>query len=112
MSDATADELYEQYIYTLERCIPPVISKPDPELLYDLFEEFDIGVRSYMHDVCLNVLFQAGMINSEIVEASKDIRTRWLALQRRSWTIDEIKTNSEWRDLFALCGALKARLKG
>lgn len=104
-------ELYEFYLDTIGRCTSEIRDASDEVLEYNLFEEFDVGAHSFLHDETLDRLHEAGFLDSEMVAMSKQVRERWLALQSRTWTNDEIRTKNEWQELFKLCDRLKAKAK-
>jgi hypothetical protein len=82
----------------------------DEEIEYQLYEQFDIGAWSFLHEDNLLKLREAGYIDDEMVAMSKEVRERWLALeQKRPWSIAEIKTGREWQELFELCDRLRSR---
>lgn len=107
MTEITLHELYELFLDTIGRCTPDLRNRSDEEIWYNLYEQFDNGARSFLHDVNLIKLRDAGLIDDGIVVASKDIRSRWLALSERKWTADEIRSNDEWTELFDRCHSLK-----
>lgn len=111
MTEISITELYDLYLDAAGRCACDCRALTDEELGYNLVEEFDVGVRSYFDDVNLVKLRQAGYIDDEIVEISKDVRERWLVLLERSWSIEEVRTKNEWQDLFEICRRLKGKLK-
>jgi hypothetical protein len=112
MSQISAQELYELYIDTIARCTSEVRNGSDDEIQYNLFEEFDVGAHSFLHEDALSRLRDAGYIDDEMVALSKQVRERWLALQPQSWTAEEIKSKEEWRQLFQLCDQLKHKSEG
>ena len=107
MSDITLQELYELYVGTLRWCSSNVRSLSDEELLCNLFEEFDVEARSFLHEISLDKLREAGLIDDDDVEVSKEIRKRWIALESQEWTPEQIRCESEWDDLFKLCDSLR-----
>ncbi len=111
MADISLAELYELYLDTVGRCTSGLLHQTDEEIKYHLFEEFDVGAHSFFHDDNLNKLRRAGYIDDEMLAVSKEVRKRWLALQNKSWTIEEIKSKKEWQELFQLCDRLKMKVK-
>jgi hypothetical protein len=110
MTEITIHELYELYVDTLERCTPAVRRQSDEELLCNLFEEFATSAWSFLHEISLDKLRSAGLIDDDMVEQSKEVRRRWLELERREWTTEEIRSNAEWNELFNLCDFLKQKV--
>jgi hypothetical protein len=109
VDEISLDELNELYLDTVARCTSELLHRSDEEIEYELFEEFDVGVHSFLHDDSLARLRHASYIDDEMLAISKEVRGRWLALQKTSWTLDEIRTKKEWQELFALCSRLDAK---
>ena len=111
MTEISMAELYELYLDSVGRCTSELLCQSDEEIKYNLFEEFDVGVRSFLHEDNLVRLYQAGYIDDELLALSKAVRERWLALQNKPWTIDENKSKKEWQELFKLCDRLNSKAK-
>jgi hypothetical protein len=111
MNEISTAELYDLYIDTVGRCTSELRNLTAEEINYNLFEEFDVGVHSFFHDDNLSKLRHAGFIDDEMLKISKEVRSHWHNLQKRSWTIADVKNMREWQDLFALCDRLKLRTK-
>ena len=109
MAEITVHELYVLYIDTIGRCTSELRRQSDDEINYNLFEKFDVGVWSFLHESALFKLRQGGFLDEEMLAMSKEVRERWLALQNKSWTIEGIKNKAEWQELFELCDRLKLR---
>lgn len=110
MNQISIDQLYELFVDTAKRCSSATASLSGEEIEYNLFEEFDVGVRSFFHDDNLSKLVEAGMIGTEAIPISQEIRSRWIELEESNWTIDEVRNHPEWRRLFALGDSLLALL--
>lgn len=111
MNKITIEQLHELYVDTAKRCSSEITALSDEEIEYNLFEEFDVGVRSFFHDDNLHKLLDGGMITKEIVLLSRDIRSRWIELNETNWTISVIKSNPSWNQLFSSCDKLIALLE-
>lgn len=111
MTEISTAELYDLYLDTVGRCTSELRKLTDEEIGYNLFEEFDVGVHSFLHDDNLAKLHRAEFIDDEMLEISRQVRERWLALQKRSWSIEEGKTTKEWQGLFELCDRLKLKTR-
>ena len=109
MRDISVTELYELYLDTIARCTSELKSRSNEEIQHDLFEEFDVGAHTFLHEENLDKLRRAGYIDDEMLEISKQVREQWLALQNKSWTIEEIRIKKEWREIFDLCDRLKLK---
>jgi hypothetical protein len=109
MTESWVPRLYEDYLDTIGRCTSELRQQSDEEIEYQLFEQFDGGAWSFLHEDNLIKLRDAGYIDDEMVAMSKQVRERWLALQKKSWTTAEIRTRREWQELFELCDRLRLR---
>jgi hypothetical protein len=109
MPEISAAELYELFLDAVGRCTSDVRDRSDDELLYDLFEQFDVGAWSFLHVDSLAKLRNAGYIDDEMAATSHQVRARWLALQNESHTVEDIRTRKEWQELFELCDSLKLK---
>jgi hypothetical protein len=111
MSKISDRELYELYADTIRRCTSELLNRSDEEIGHELFEEFDVGAHSFLHEDSLARLYRSGYINQHALEESKEIRRKWLELQGSSSNIAEIKSSRRWRDLFDLCDRLRVELE-
>lgn len=111
MNEISTDQLYDLYLDAVGRCTSEVHNLTDEEIEYYVFEEFDVGAHSFLHDDNLAKLLDARLIDEEMVAISREVRERWLALQKRSWSIEEVKTKKEWEELFELCDRLMVKSK-
>jgi hypothetical protein len=78
-----------------------VLEQSDDDISCDLFEEFDAGTP-LLHKESLAVLAAAGLVDAEIARLSEQMLERWLDLQSREWSFDEIRTVPEWHELFSV----------
>jgi hypothetical protein len=108
MDPISQEQLYELYLDTVRRCTSDLRNQSDEDIQYQLFEQFDVGAHTFLHEQNLEKLRLGGWIDSEMLLLSKEIRRRWLKLQEVSWTIEDIRTKSEWRELFELCDRVSA----
>lgn len=112
VSEITPLKLFEFFLDTAKKCSSAVIFQTDEEMSYNLFEEFDAGVRSFFHEDNLQKLFKQGMINETLMSTSKQIRQKWIELDSKTDRLDEIRTAPEWRELFRLGDELNHELRG
>jgi hypothetical protein len=102
MSDISVEQLYALYMDTLSRCSSGAREKGDEQIEYDLFEEFDVGVHSFLHENSLAKLREAGYINDGLVRLSLEVRRKALSLQERKWTLEDVRQDAGWASLFEL----------
>src|SRR5262245_23298553 len=115
MTEITMDGLYDLFCDTVCRCTSDVLALSEEDVFYNIFEQFDVGAISFLHVDSLNRLRNAGWIDDGIVEMSKEIRRRWFCLleryqssdERQNLTLERVKGDDEWRELFRLCDSLK-----
>lgn len=50
MDNISVGELNDLFVDTIQRCTCDLIDKDDETIEYELFEEFDLGVHSFLHD--------------------------------------------------------------
>ena len=110
MTELSLQELYELYLDTLSQCTPSILEMSDEDILCILFEEFASSAWAYLHIDNLSNLRNAGLIDDAIVEESQEIRRCWLALEDHDWTIDDIRHNREWSNMFNRCNTLKQKV--
>lgn len=70
--DISADRLMESYIDTLQKCGTYLLTMSDDDIEYYIFEEFDIGATTFLHDDTLTKLTKADLINKEIAEKAQN----------------------------------------
>lgn len=110
MRDISPRQLYEFYLDALQRCTSDLLNRDDEDIEYELFEEFDIGAHSFLHEANLLRLREAGYIDDEVMRASNAVRAKWLELQESGRSIHEIRTREGWRELFRMCDAIRMKL--
>ena len=110
MNKITNKQLFDLYVDTANRCSSDVKLLTDEEIEYNIFKEFDVGVMSFFHDDNLNKIIDEGVIKKEAFQISKEIRNRWIELDKNNWTINEIKSHPVWNSLFFSCDRLIALL--
>ena len=91
MNAIPVETLYELFVDTAKRCSSEIVSLGDEEIEYNLFEEFDVGVRSFFHDDNLTKLVEAGMIRKEAVTICQGIRSKGIELGASEAPRDEMR---------------------
>jgi hypothetical protein len=107
MKEISVAQLYGLYLDTLGRCGSDLRHQSDEVIEHQLFEEFDVGAHSFLHEDNLIKLRRDGYIDDQMLSMSKEVRRLWLTLEKKAWTISEIKTTREWQALFELCDRLR-----
>ena len=80
----------------------------DEDIEYNVFEEFDIGATTFLHDTVLQRLKVAGFIDEAIGEKGKKLRYQFLSLQSSSaHTANAIRNDTRWLNLLELADEIK-----
>jgi len=105
-------KLLELFIDTLNKCGVYLLEMEDTCIGYNIFEEFDIGAISFLHDNTLKKLKGANLINDNIAKMSSELRSNFLALQDTDlWNVDSVKHATEWRNILELSDIIKLQLE-
>ena len=102
MKPISAAELNELFLDTLYRSSSKNLLGSDDEIESDLFEEFDSGAISFLHENTLDRLLEHGFINAEIKNLSLELREKARFLLENKRGTEPVKTDAEWVDLFRL----------
>lgn len=104
----TTEELDELFKDTLGRCTMKLLDESDEEIGYQIFEEFDIGATSFLHDNSLKKLLEAGRIDDEIATLSRELRNLKISMQESgNWDIDLVRSAPIWKQLFELSDKIR-----
>lgn len=108
MKKISVEKLYELYIDTIQKCGIGVLDLDEDLIEYNIFEEFDIGVISFLSKDSLVKLNEYGFINDIISEKSSELRSLVMKLQGTDkWNIEAVKTSEEWRKILLLSDEIK-----
>ncbi len=114
MDSPTPSDYYDRYVDALRLCNSGVYERTDDEIGDDLFEEFDLEATVCFYEGNLAILRNAGLIDDEMVEMSKEVLRQWRHLAEtvaRPVNIVEIKTGTQWRALFEFSDRLLERTR-
>ena len=95
------EERYQNFKKTIQECGSYLLTESDDTIKHNLFEEFSIDVISFLHEDTLNLFWDEGMIDDDILEknvellSAEAVRTfeEWKRLLRAS---DEIRKLPYW----------------
>ncbi len=111
MKEISIDKLMELYVDTISKCGIYLLSQDDVVIGYNIFEEFDIGVISFLHIDSLQKLNDAGLINGEVMEKSSMLRSMVMELQDSpKWSVEGVRSSPEWRKILELSDEIKKKL--
>ena len=81
-------------------------------IAYQIFEEFDIGVISFLYPDNLQTLFEEGFIDETIFQKSLQLRALCMSLQADDlWDIRYIKSHADWKVVMLLSDEIKQLIK-
>lgn len=108
MQNISIGKLFDLYVNTLEKCGKFVLNFSDDNIGYYIFEEFDIGVVSFLYSDNLKKLKDKGMIDEIIFEKSCFLRLNVMSLQgSKLWNIESVKNSIEWMKIMELSDEIK-----
>ena len=103
MEPLTVKERYELFIGTLTKCSSQVVTLPDEQLEYSLFEDCFTEMRTYLHESNLADLRNAGYIDDVGKALAKMILDDWISLERTPSTAEAVRASPDWKRLFEMC---------
>ncbi|WP_317943699.1 hypothetical protein [Carnobacterium maltaromaticum] len=81
----------------------------DTEIETYIFEDFIVGVISFMHTKNLQELKEYGIIDDKIMKMSLDLREKTMKLDNTDlWNIESVKHSSVWLGILVLSDELKS----
>ena len=112
MQELTVAEKYSFFKDSFSHCGLFLLDLNDEDLLYYLFEEFDMDAISFLQTTMLESLRQSGYINDEIVSMCQSLRDMYLKLENnpKIWRAEEIRSSSDWLELFRLADKIHMQL--
>ena len=104
MEEISPEELYSLYKDTLYKCQSKIFNYADDIIEMMVFEDFDIGVHSFLHDNSLNTLINNHLIDKKQYDLSRRIRALFLEIEDcGELTMECLKGRSEkWLHLTSL----------
>ena len=112
MMGITINELMELFVDTLQKCGVHLLTMDDEYIGYCIFEEFDGGAISFLHEDSLLKLREAGLITESISQKSAELRSKFMALENTDqWNVNSVKCSKAWREVLELSDEIKSLLK-
>lgn len=109
MSQITDSKLFELYIDTIDRCGIFLLDESDEVVEYNIFEEFDIGVISFLHLDTLKRLLERGYISENKLIKSSLLRDKVMMIQSAgNWSMESFRTSTQWKEIMLLCDEIKS----
>ncbi|MDQ2087479.1 hypothetical protein RBH29_13690 [Herbivorax sp. ANBcel31] len=107
----SVEKLMEFYVDTLQKCGTNLLEMSDEDIEYNIFEEFDVGAISFLHDDTLSKLKKANLITEEISHKSSVLRSKFMFLQNTDlWNVSSVRNNKSWDEILKLSDEIKSLL--
>ncbi len=107
MEETTLRERFELYNDTINKCGTYLLTTDDETIEYIIYEEFDIGIHSFLHIDNLKILFENGLISKGKMNKSLELREKVIQLQSSGeWGIEYLRKSKKWMEVFLLCDEL------
>ena len=111
MEKISIQKLMELYADTISKCGTYLLSENDVVIGYNIFEEFDTGVISFLHTDSLQRLNDAGLISDDIMQKSSILRDLVLQLQQGdNLNVNAVRNSTEWKKVLELADEIKTML--
>ena len=110
MNTISTKKLFELYLDTLDCCKLSLLSEADDIIEYELFEEFDIGVHSFLHHKNLEKLLKENYIDEEIKNLSIELREMYLLIDEDKHGADDVRNDKDWHAILKLSDLIKNKI--
>jgi hypothetical protein len=108
MKQITENQLLDFYNDTLNRCGMFLLNEDDETIEYNIYEDFDIGIHSFLHIDSLNRLYDKGLISLSKLEKSALLHDKVIDLQSsKEWDFENFKSSEKWKEIMMLCDEIK-----
>lgn len=102
----------ELFVDTLQKCGMHLLEKDDAYIGYCIFEEFDTGAVSFLHNDTLQKLKTANLINENVSQKSSELRSKFMKLQNTDqWNVNSVKRSKAWREILELSDEIKSLME-
>lgn len=108
----TVGKLFELYIDTLDKCSESTRNLTDEMIEYNIFEEFIVGVTSFLANNSLNNLLDNGLIDEQIFADSVELRKLTLKLDgSNQWNVSSFRNAESWNNIIAISDKIKQEIQ-
>lgn len=108
MGKLTKKKRFELYKDTLKLCGLYLLNENEETIAYKIYEDFDIGVHSFLYHDNLEIFYNKGWISLEKLNKSKLLRKKFIEIQNTTeWDIENFKTSKKWKEIMILTDELK-----
>ncbi|MBC9810249.1 hypothetical protein [Carnobacterium maltaromaticum] len=100
---------FDWFLDTLSKSGIFVKKLSDTEIETYIFEDFIVGVISFMHTKNLQELKEYGIIDDKIMKMSLDLREKTMKLDNTDlWNVESVKQASVWLEILELSDDIKS----
>jgi len=108
----TIGKLFELYLDTLDKCGENSKNLSDEMIEYNIFEEFIVGVTSFLASNSLDDLLDNGLIDEQIYCNSEELRRYTLELDgSNQWNISSFRNAESWNKIMVLSDKIKQQIQ-
>lgn len=112
VNELSVEKRMNLYLDTLQNCGIHLLSEDAIAIGHSIFEEFDIGVISFLHVDNLSILKNASLINDQVMNKSIELRNKFMRLEGSDkWNVESVKSSSEWLEILELSDEIKKMLQ-
>lgn len=105
-------KLFELYLDTLDKCGESTRNLSDEMIEYNIFEEFIVGVTSFLANNSLNDLLDNGLIDEHIYSDSEELRKHTLELDgSNQWNVSSFRNTESWKEIIVLSDKIKHQIQ-
>lgn len=109
MEQITEEELLELFNDTLDKCGMYLLMEDDEVIECNIYEDFDIGVHSFLHTDNLQKLYDKRLISLGKLNKSILLRNKVIDLQKLDeWKFENFRTSEKWKEIMMLCDEIKS----
>lgn len=112
MDKITVGKLFELYLDTLKMCSENTKLLSDDFVGYNIFEEFIIGITSFLAPTSLKRLIDDGLIDEHIYNDSEHLRALTLKLDGTDqWNVTSFRNSESWNEIIKLSDKIKKNIE-
>lgn len=101
-------KLYELFLQTLDHCGLFLLNEDTDSIEWHLFEEFDSGSITFLHENTLDCLLDGGNITAEVYSLCQSLRKKFRDLEETSlWQVEAVCLTREWYEILSLADKIK-----
>lgn len=110
-NEITIEERYDLLVDTINKCGLYLLNEDDDTISYAIYEEFDIGVVSFLHSDNLETLKENGYINEIVASNCNNLRQLVFELHNtEEWNLENFRNSIKWKNILELSDEIKLLL--